>query len=251
MNISTRQNQQTIISSLYRQQWQQAEELRDEMAKQFWPMIGTANQTAYLAMDEAVEAMEQAGMMRQQVKVKAQRALEEYERYDKAVKQHFKELGDDRYYLWADLVARAADRLQPDVTRLYFAIKNVIDSKGVRHSVALAKIQTALALVTLSTLMYDTMAAQFQRQTMVRIAETFRGVRMTAVESLWKAVGELTCRQVMQDVNLRDDAACQLGVQVILTRYQSADFINEAAGEALRLNPEIEKEYLNDKNSSV
>lgn len=243
MNINTRQNQQNIISSLYRQQWQQAEELCDEMAQKFWPMIGTANQCAYLAMDDAVEAMRECGMLRQQVKVKALKAIAEYELYDKAVKRHFHDIGDDRYYLWADLIARAADRLQPDVYKLYFAIKNKIDEYRCKNSAALAKIQTALALVTLSTLMYDTMASQFQRQTMIRIEQTFRGGRLTAVESNWKAVGELTGNMVMQNVNLRDDANCALGVQVILTRYQSADFLNEAAKEALKVNPELNKEY--------
>lgn len=247
MTISTRHDEGRLAAAIYRQQVAQADALCDDMAQKFWPMIGTANQTAFYAMDDAVEAMTEAGMMRQQVKVKAQKAMQEYERYDKAVKQHFHELGDDRYYLWADLVARAAERLQPDVNKLYFAIKNRIDEKRVKNSVALAKIQTALALVTLSTLMFDTMAAQYQRQTMIRIAETFRGGRLTAVERNWKEVGDITGRQVMQDVNLRDDPQCQLGVQVILARYQSAEFLNEAAGEALRLNPEIEEKYLNDK----
>ena len=247
MNIQTNINKNGIAAAIYRAQVEQAEALSDDMAQKFWPMIGTANQTAFYAMDDAIEAMEEAGMMRQQVKVKAQKAMQEYERYDKAVKRHFHDIGDDRYYLWADLVARAAERLQPDVTKLYFAIKNKIDGGGVRNSVALAKIQTALALVTLSTLMFDTMAAQYQRQTMIRIAETFQGGRLTAVERLWKEVGDITGRQVMQDVNLRDDPTCMLGVQVILTRYQSAEFLNEAAGEALRLNPEIEEKYLNDK----
>lgn len=245
--IRINNNKQTISNAIYRAQVAQADALCDEMAQHFWPMIGTANQTAYLAMDEACEAMQECGMMKQMVKVKSMKAIEEYELYDKAVKQHFRDIGDDRYYLWADLVAHAADRLQPDVTKLFFAIKNKIDGQRVRNSVALAKVQTAVALVTLSTLMYDTMAAQYQRQTIIRIAETFRCGRLTAVESLWKAVGELTGRQVMQDVNLRDDPQCQLGVQVILARYQSAEFLNEAAGEALRLNPEIEEKYLNDK----
>ena len=245
MNIQTNINANGIIAAIYQQQMEQAEQLCDEMAQKFWPMIGTANQCAYLAMDDAVEAMRDCGMLKQQVKVKAMKALAEYEAYDKAVKRHFHELGDDRYYLWADLIARAADRLQPDVDKLYFAIKNKIDEYRCKNSIALAKIQTALAMVTLSTLMYDTMASQFQRQTMIRIAQTFRGGRLTAVESNWKMVGELTGKMVMPDVNLRDDANCSLGVQVILTRYQSADFLNEAAREALDVNPEIKKEYDN------
>lgn len=229
----------------YQYEAQRANELVEDMAQHFWPMIGTANQTAFVAIDEAMEAMEACGMMRQQAKVKARKAIEEYERYDRAVKLHFEAIGDERYYLWADLVSRAAERLEPDVTKLYYAIKQRIDEKRVRHSVALAKIQTALALVTLSTLMFDTMVAQYQRRTMVNISEAFRGGRLTAVENNWKAVGWITGRQVMQDVNLRDDPQCMLGVQVILTRYESADFLNEAAGEALALNPEIEKKYLN------
>ena len=247
MDIQTGNNPSGIAAAMYRAQVEQAEALCDDMAQKFWPMIGTANQCAFYAMDDAIEAMTEAGMMRQQVKVKARKAIEEYERYDKAVKRHFHDLGDDRYYLWADLVARAAERLQPDVTRLYFAIKNRIDEQRVKDSAVHAKIQTALGLVTLSTLMYDTMAAQYQRLTMLRIAETFRGGRLTGVEQLWKQVSEITGKMSIKDVNLRDDPQCQLGINVILARYQSADFLNEAAGEALRLNPEIEQKYLNDK----
>lgn len=245
MKIQTNIDTNGIISSLYQQQMEQANELCDEMAQKFWPMIGTANQTAYIAMDDAVEAMRECGMLRQQVKVKAMRALAEYEAYDKAVRRHFQDMDDNRYFLWADLVARAADRLQPDVDKLYYSIKNKIDEYRCKDSIALAKIQTALAMVTLSTLMYDTMANQFQRQTMILIARTFRGGRLTAVESNWRAVGELTGKMVMPNVNLRDDPNCALGIQVILTRYQSADFLNEAAKDALDVNPEIKKEYEN------
>ena len=100
-----------------------------------------------------------------------------------------------------------------------------------------------MALVTLSTLMFDTMADRYQRQTPVRIAEYFKAGRLTGSENNWKALGDITGKQVLADINLRDDPACQLGVQVILTRYQSADFLNEAAGEALSLNPEINEKY--------
>lgn len=241
MNIQTRQTSEGIASALYRQQVDKANKLCDEFAQSFWPMIGTANQCAFLAMDDAVDAMIEAGMMRHQVKVKAMKALQEFERYDKAVRKHFDDFADDRYYLWADMTTRAAERLQPDVLKLYSAIKNKMDGEGVKNSEALSKVQVALALVTLSTLMYDTMAAQYQRQTPIRIAETFNKGRLTACESLWRAVATLTGKQVLQRVNLRDDPACQLGVREILTKYQRADFLNDAAGEALDLNPEIKR----------
>ena len=243
MNIATSHNPATISQSLARIELNKANDLYDDFAQHFWPMIGTANQAAYLAMDEAVEAMKECGMYKQQAKVKAQRAIDEFHKYEKLCTHHFLSMGDDRYYLWQDLIGRAADKLEPDVQKIFFAIKNVLDKYNVPNAVCYAKIQTAMALVTLSTLMFDTMAERYQRQTPVRIAEYFKAGRLTGSENNWKALGDITGKQVLQDINLRDDPACQLGVQVILTRYQSADFLNEAAGEALSLNPEINEKY--------
>ena len=233
-----------IGANMYRAQVARAEAVTEQMAGKFWPMIGTANQCAYNAMDEAIDAMRESGMLRQEAKRRATMAVVDYDRYDKAVFAHFRTIDEKKYYLWADMVARAADMLKPDVMRLYFAIKNVIDGHKVSNSDTLAKIQTALALVTLSTLMYDTMVRQFQQATLINISDVFRGGRLTAVESHWKMVGEVTGRMVMQDVDLRNDKACMLGVQVLLTRYQSAKFLNEAAGEAIRLNPESMRDVI-------
>ena len=243
--IRTQQTSNSIAMSLYAGQQTKAEQLFDEMAKAFWPMIGTANQCAYLAIDDAVEALQEAGMLRQQVKVKAQAAIKEFNRYEKAVFNHFQQMGDDRYYLWADMVSRAADGLEGDVQKLYFAIKNVLDKNGAADSEVHAKIQTATALVELAVLLYDTMAQKFQCQTMVPIAHYFDGGRLTAVKNNWKAVGYLTGRKVLPNIDLNSDKMCHMAVRVILTKYQRAEFLNEAAGEALRLNPDMEK-YANE-----
>jgi len=216
-----------------------AEKLADEVAKHFWPMIGTANYVAYKAINQASEMMRVAGMLRQQEKVKALKALEAYDLYEKRVKDHFVEINDDRYKLWKDLVRKASELLQPDIDKLYYAIKNELDRCGVQNSRVYASIQTGLALVTLSTLMFDTMMSQFQRQTLVNITHAFLPGRLTAMESCWKAVGEITGKKVLKDVNLRDNEQCRLGVEVILQRYERADFLNEAAGVALRHNPDV------------
>ena len=239
--MNTIQTQQTaggFARAILEGQWQQAEELKEEMAKHFWPMIGTANKVAYFAIEDAIEQMDIYGMLKQKQKVHALKAIEELDKYERNAYEHFAALADGRYALWQDLIGRAAEKLEPDIVKLRFAIKNVIDRAKVSNSTPLAYIQTALALITLATLMYDTMAAQYQRQTMLPIRDEFRGGRLTAVERHWKAVGEITGRQQMANVNLRDDPQCILGVQVILTKYQQADFLNEAAQEALALNPE-------------
>ena len=243
MNIATHHNAATISQSLARIELEKANDLYDEFAQHFWPIIGSANQCAYVAMDEAVEAMQACGMFRQQVKKSAQRAIEEYHKYERLCTQHFKIYEDDRYYLWQDLIGRAADKLEPDVQKLYFAIKSKIDRYKVDNAVALAKIQTAMALVSLANLLFDEMGNKFQRQTPVRLVEYFKAGRITACESHWRLVGYLTGRQVLANIDLSNDPNCQLAVQVILTRYQAADFLNDAAKEALELNPDVERKY--------
>jgi hypothetical protein len=63
-------------------------------------------------MDEAVDAMKAAGLYRQQVKRDAQRAIEEYHKYEKLCIDWFKGYKDDRYYLWQDLIGKATERLE-------------------------------------------------------------------------------------------------------------------------------------------
>ena len=241
--IATHISAAGISQSLARAEIEKANALYDEFAQHFWPIIGSSNQMAYIAMDEAVDALKEAGLFRQQVKQSAQRALAEYEKYEKLCTRHFKDYDDDRYYLWQDLIGRAAGKLEPDIQKLYFAIKSKIDRYKVRNAVALAKVQTAMALVSLANLLFDEMAAKFQRQTPVRIADNFKAGRITACESHWRLVGYFTGRTDLADVDLRNDPQCQLAVQVILTRYQAADFLNDAAKEALELNPDVERKY--------
>lgn len=235
--IATQQNTNNIISSLYKGQQEKAQEVFEDMSKVFWSMQGTANQVAYLAMDDAVDYLQRVGMMRQQIKVKALKALQEFRKYEKAVYQHFKVSDDDRFYLWSDMTSRAADNLQGDVDKLYFSIKGVIDRYNVKDSEVHAKIQTASALIDLSVLMFDTMVQRYQSQTIVPIAGAFSGGKLSAVQSNWREVAHLTGRKVLPAIDLNQDKTCHLAIKVILTKYQQAEFLNDAAAEALRLNP--------------
>ncbi len=237
--IATQQNPSNIIESLARMELIMAEELQNNMSEQFWSMIGTANQCAYVAMDEAVEAMKEAGLYRQQVKRDAQRAIEEYHKYEKLCIEWFKGYKDERYYLWQDLIGKATERLEPDVIKLYYAVKNKIDSYKVPNAIALAKVQTAMAMISLANLLFDEMVTKYQKQTPVRISDKFKAWRLTGCESLWRVVGYLTGTQVMANIDLSQDESCQLGIRVILQRYETAVFLNIAAKEALELNPTI------------
>ena len=238
MNININSTKEEVRTALIHQQAMDYQRIVDEVAKQFWPKIGTANHMAFQAIDDAVEMMTDAGMLRHQVKVHAQKAIVEYHRYEFATYQHFKIMEDGRYALWQDLIGRASVKMETDVMKLYYSIKQVMDRQGVKNSAVYAQIQTGLGLVTMATLMFDSLMEIYQSKTMICVADAFMAGRLTAVERHWKAVGELTGKTVCQDVNLRDDPNCNLAIRVIIDRYKAEDILNEAAGEALRLNPD-------------
>ena len=131
--ISINSSSESIRAALYRQQKDDADRIANEMAEHFWPMIGTANHMAFQAIDDAVEMMKDAGMLRQKEKVHAQKAIVEYHRYEFAAYQHFKQINDGRFALWQDLIGRAAVKMEPDVIKLHYSIKSVIDRHGVKN----------------------------------------------------------------------------------------------------------------------
>ena len=67
-------------------------------------------------------------------------------------------------------------------------------------------------------------------------------VNSSTAESLYLSMCQA---QAMQIVNLRDDPQCKLGIEIILRRYQDADFLNESSREALELNPVVMRKYEN------
>jgi hypothetical protein len=68
-SIQTTQTVDGIISSIYRQQERQGEIVMDAMAKNFWPMIGKANQVAYTAIEDADDAMRDKGVLEAELMV--------------------------------------------------------------------------------------------------------------------------------------------------------------------------------------
>ena len=60
--IRTNSTVADIRRAMLMQQHDRYEELKYDMAKHFWSMIGTANQVAFVAIDDAVDMMREAGV---------------------------------------------------------------------------------------------------------------------------------------------------------------------------------------------
>lgn len=211
--------------------------LYEELGRHFWSIVGPANYSAVATMLDAIDAMEEAGLLRQKLKQLVKRAQKSYRDYINAAKVTL----EDRFYLWQDLTAHAHDRLQPDITKLFFSIKQRYDREKVKDSSLLSHVQTVCTMLSLSTGLFDATIDYYQKQTYLDISSYFRKGRLTGIETIWGEVMDIVIPTEVQMIPLARDENSQRAVSVIARRYQDMDFLDKAAVDAMRLNPSMIK----------
>lgn len=224
--------------------------MHDEFVRNFWPIVGTANQSAILWLLDVYDDMEEAGMLKQNVKLHAKKCTEEIDRYHCRARMA---LGD-RFAIWSDLTNNATHNIYPDCMRLYFSVKAKIDKELKQdESVASdirAKIFTVNALLQIATAMYDTLVKKYQSQTIFNIHKNFDAARLSAVLHHWDIVTK-SFSNVNGSVDLNSDKHCQMAIKVILNRFSDKEFINEAAGDAIRQNPAMHKHLTEEEYKDI
>ena len=207
---------------------ERAFELAREIDKRFWPIIGTANQSAQNAMLEAYDLLEERGLLKREVKKYANNAVSNWESYSKQARM---ELGD-RWYLWQDMTAKGAGKLEPDVEKLRVAIEDLLSVNGVKDADVRSYIFAANTMVTLAVMIFDSTIDLYQQQTVWDIRENYMPARMTKAQRMWSSLTQLYSSS-KEDIDFNKDEACLDALSGIYDRYENDDFINEACGEAI------------------
>lgn len=220
-----------------------AAELYEQLGQRFWSVVGPANYSAVATMLDAIDVMEDAGIVRQKLKQLVKRAQRQYQEYVKAAR----DVLEDRFYLWQDMTAHAHDRLRPDILKLFFGIKQHYDNFRIPDSNMLAHLQTTFTMLSLCTGLFDATMDFHQRQTYLDISSYFKRGRLTGIVSIWNEVMELVIPKAVLGMPLAKDPNCKTAVSVIARRYETMEFLDEAATDAMRLNPSMIK-YANEED---
>lgn len=213
---------------------QKALELRNKADFHFWPLVGTANQIAGNAFFDAYDLLSEKDLLRQDIKKSANSTKEDWDRYQKTSR---KELGD-RWYLWQDVVNIASNNIHSDVIKLHMSIKRAMDRDRVSDTDVRSIVHLTQTLLELAVMFFDSYIGNYQSQTFLDISKDFRFARLSAMQKRWMPVTRhfSRCKGV---VDLNEDSDIKLGISVIITRFSTADFINDAAGKAMHLNPQM------------
>lgn len=216
--------------------FEQAEKVFNNLQYHFWPLIGTSNQVAIQSIYEAIDLMEEVGWIKQAIKPLVRRA----ERCITAYEQRMRAAHGDRFFLIQDLATRASHKLEHDVFNLYMAIKQTLDRNNIPDSKIRSKVNMSCTLLELSIEFFNSTVGYYQQQTPIDIKSVFLDARLDALCRTWNAIND-NLPKFNGFVDLNKDDNIKLSMKVILAKYQRADFLNEAAREALQLNPDMAK----------
>lgn len=133
-----------------------ANDLRGEFIRNFWPVIGTANQCAALWLLDCYDELEDAGLLKKEIKKSANSCSKAIDTYYRTARLS---LGD-RFPIWSDLCNNATHNIYPDCMKLYYCVKSAIDRN--EHSSDIpseirAKVFTVHALIQVANAMYDSL----------------------------------------------------------------------------------------------
>ena len=224
-----------------------AEKLYDEMARNFWPIVGTANHMAMTSMFDSYDLLESQGLLRFEIKKDMNNAARVYDKYLLRVRHELK----DRFPLWSDVTRLIASKMQPQADALHEAIKRFFENNNVENAELRAQVCTTDALIQNSCVLFDTYVERFQKMTFIDISSGFRMARMTGVQNFFRQVSrKLLKTDLPYNINVNNDVDCYTALDNLLSRFLDIDTINEACHQALVLNPEMKK-YARPKDHHV
>lgn len=206
-------------------------------------VVGAVNSIACNALVDAVNELRKSKHYKFKAKQEAKQAIEAYEAWERA---HTKNFGD-RYNLFLDYLSAAEEAIQPDIDKLYWAIKQVLDKHKTEEAALKSKIETARTLLEYAVCMYDKTLETCRKETGIDFDFLMRPARLTAALHHWTRCEDIVSRTKGETINLNNDPNCVLAFKVIENKITSEEFINRAGWQSLQENPECRK-YVSDED---
>lgn len=213
---------------------EQAEKAFDNLNSVINLILGAANTIVGKKLYDLVEWMQKdKALYRFKVKHLVNEALRSFQRYESL---HYQNFGE-RYEFFLDYLNEIEDALEPDIQKMYFSIKAVLDKAKVEKSELFAKINTTTSLAEISVFLYDRLIKECEEQTGFDFNELMRPGRLTGTLHYLDELEKLVCRA--KGVDLNKDKNSNLAAKIIAEKLLNEDVLENAAKTALSYHEEL------------
>lgn len=210
-------------------------------------VVGAANTIAgklLVDLDEYLRG--HRTVYRHTVKHRLRMAIREFEAYERL---HYSGFGE-KYALFLDYLNEAEDEMMPDIQKMYFSFKQVLDKAKEPQSELFAKIEVALDMIRICCKMYDYFIDDCRQRTGLNFDHFLRPARLDGSLYWMCELEKIVCRTGGKDISLAADDNCRLGVGVILRKLGNEEMFLRLCNRALEYHPE-QREQLSEEDKAM
>lgn len=221
----------------------------------FYVVVAAANELASVAVFDAMQTLRRNNFHgckeARKWASQCQRQIDGYEvRMKMTLKDASRKLGlsgqgRDKYTLWLDLTDHVDEELRPHITRLYYAIKLVMDREKTPHSETLARMWLANIMLQLAVRQFNEMFERQRKECMgvLSLRKAFTDGCMDGQLKCWDKATEAMCAHLCpkdeRHVALDEDWNISNGIKAIANRLKDPETYNRGADYAIGLNLSI------------
>lgn len=206
------------------------------MAGIFNLFIGAAYNVAQGVMIDAVaEIRKYKDLYRYQMKYDATQALKIY---DKIHAMQKRELGS-MYETWLDAIDIIDDELKQDIQKFYWSLDSLLLKYNVDKRSLRAKVEVAYSIVNFCHRCFLGLVRLAERSIYHRKAN-YSELRMFSFEDVLFHWGRITDKieKGLPEIDPKDDAYCNLALEIIQSKLLNYAHIEDCAGKALENHPD-------------
>lgn len=177
---------------------------------------------ASIAVYQIPAYLEEAGLLRMDVKKQTKDLVRATQNYEKACYSVF---GENAKFL-EDSVSRIMKEIGLDVEKLFWSIKSFLDKLKIGNASAFARLEQARTLLALSVEIFNTRMCRIRA--LSPDLPTLNYLCMDKILRFADKLSNTLCGNLGQTVDLNDDNNCRLAVSVIDTKLSNEDRIARA-----------------------
>lgn len=230
---------------------EQAESVFNSLNSKINMVVGAANTIAgkvLYDLDEWMRKEENKKIYRFKAKHLLSEALRDFKSYES---RHYRNFGD-RYGLFIDYLDEIENEVMPDVDKMYWSFKMVLDKAKEPKSELCAKIEVALAVCSIAVAIYDRLVSVTKDMTGFDFDVLMRPARLTGTLHWLEELERLLCKPTEKGkvIDLTHDKTANLAAEVVMRKLTDDDVFNKVGAKALSYHPELQGS-LTDEDKAV
>ena len=219
----------------------------DKCAKLFYALISPSTYAAHEEMQKAIDMMDEAGMIRHDLKKWINRAEADWQSIKMAIQVTLdtadgKEHGERKWMLWCDVCNSLYGKIESDVDKLQTACANYLGRfPDVERKELKLQCFVALVMLSISSELFNDFFDKFDTEYFADFRSGFKLADMRPTLEKWQQVIDIVTKGDMR-VDFAQDATVLLAHDVIYKRFINLDFMDKVGMQAIEYNEENFKE---------